>query len=34
MELPIAVDKESAGCGFGGGGIRIAIRASSMSYAY
>lgn len=34
IELPIDVDKESAGRGFGGRGIRIAIRASSMSYAY
>lgn len=34
MELRINVDKESGGHGFGGRGIRIAIRTSSILYAY
>ena len=34
IKLRNDVDKESGGHGFGGRGIRIAIRASSMSYAY
>ena len=34
MRLPIDVDKEIAGKVIEEGGIRIAIRASSMSHAY
>lgn len=34
MKLPIEVEKEIAGKAVEEGGIRIAIRASSMSYAY
>ena len=34
MKSPIDVDEESAGHAVEEGGIRIAIRASSMSYAY
>ena len=34
MKLPIEVEKEIARKAVEEGGIRIAIRASSMSYAY
>ena len=34
MRLPIDVDKEIAGKVVEEGGIRIAIRASSLSHAY